>query len=622
MRTTIIIALLCFISSFTYSQKPPIKYGKISIEELEMTVYDKDTTAPAVVLCDYGTFDAEEFQFTRNIRIKILSKDGYRFANQFFQTWEKTNIKGATYNLVDNEIIKTKLENNAIYRERITESFIIMNVAMPNVSVGSIIELKFSFYGYPLEWYFQREIPVAWSELRLEPTEFVKFDKNFIGFEPLHINSEYRWVSKDMPAFKKESFMNSVENYITKFEFDIKSIGFPGIWFNEYCSSWEVASNYLLEHNNFGRIISNPINLNSIAKSIKNNCSTNIEMLKAAHDSVKNIRWNERERLYSSFANSKTAYKKQLGNSSDINLALLQLLLKLDFNAKPVVLSTRKNGILSYNNPSIRKLNYVIIQLVADEDTILLDATEQLLPYTLLPTRCLNWHGQTIDYNHSESVDLSTEQKEVKTVQYSLTLEKDMRFKGQANYLNNNYSAFNSRKNLMRFNSETEYLEDYLKDKEGVEIVNYSSTNRDSIYLPFKEKFEIEIKNNVEILDGEAYFYPLFFDALKENPFKLEERKYPVDFVMKKTKTVICTIQLPDNTEIASLPKNANYKLAGNGAQFIYSISQAGKSIQVMYKFKINKQVFTSEEYHDLKEFYNQIIIKHKEPVVLKIKNS
>ena len=69
-----------FISQ-VHAEKAPIKFGKVSMEEMELNTYLPDTTASAVVLCDYGVTDMpytekDGFQrtFERTIRIKFLKK--------------------------------------------------------------------------------------------------------------------------------------------------------------------------------------------------------------------------------------------------------------------------------------------------------------------------------------------------------------------------------------------------------------------------------------------------------------------------------------------------------------------------------------------------------------------
>ncbi|MFM8832839.1 MAG: hypothetical protein ACKOEV_04295, partial [Cytophagales bacterium] len=72
------------ISLSLYAQKPPLKFGDVTTDELKMTIYPKDSSAEAVVLGDYGESkleynkSQESFQivFERVRRVKILRKEG------------------------------------------------------------------------------------------------------------------------------------------------------------------------------------------------------------------------------------------------------------------------------------------------------------------------------------------------------------------------------------------------------------------------------------------------------------------------------------------------------------------------------------------------------------------
>jgi len=60
-----LILVLFFQFNVAMPQKPPIKFGEVDMADLEMTFYPKDTSAPAVILCDYG-YSAQIFcNFTR-----------------------------------------------------------------------------------------------------------------------------------------------------------------------------------------------------------------------------------------------------------------------------------------------------------------------------------------------------------------------------------------------------------------------------------------------------------------------------------------------------------------------------------------------------------------------------
>jgi hypothetical protein len=322
----ILIVALCSLNSSIFAEKAPMKFGKVDKADLEMKVYPSDTSAVAAILCDYGYFNSNKLEFERLLRIKILKKEGTSLGSQVFPFPTDAMIKGCTYNLENGEIVESKLKSESIFKENVTRNNYRKRVAMPNVKEGSIIDLQFVYRGLPDEWHFQAEIPVRWSELIIETSPYVTFRKNFFGFEPLAVNSDSRWVAKNMPAFKKEPYMNYWENYISKFEIEILSINIPG-HYQSFSSTWENVNHTLTESSYFGKAMYGCAFLNDLAKKIEKTHSTPMERLIAAHEEIKkSVKWNERESVGSSNENLSSAFNKKIGNSGDINLMLIQYL--------------------------------------------------------------------------------------------------------------------------------------------------------------------------------------------------------------------------------------------------------------------------------------------------------
>jgi hypothetical protein len=128
------LVALCVTFSFLESpaQKPPAKFGDVTLEELRMTKYEPDSAATAVILCDYGESDLKYDQnhgfflvFDRLTRVKILTRDGYDPANfqiplytgQSEYREKLSGLKVVTYNLVDGNIKETKASDDAIFQE-------------------------------------------------------------------------------------------------------------------------------------------------------------------------------------------------------------------------------------------------------------------------------------------------------------------------------------------------------------------------------------------------------------------------------------------------------------------------------------------------------------------------
>jgi hypothetical protein len=617
-RLTGIFSFFFMIVLGVYGQKQPIKFGQVSMEELQMTAYPGDTSASAVILCDYGHFRSTTFQFTRILRIKILNKDGYIWANNVFPTSEKAMIKGITFNIENGNIVQSKLKNESIFTERVTEQSYRTRVAMPDVREGSVIDIMFTFPGIPFIWKFQERIPEKYNELIIEPSPNIRFSKNFYGFVPLNISSETRWVAKEVPAFKNEPFLNSEENYITKLEFDILDVHFES--FNQsFTSSWEAISKSLMVYDYFGKAMYSAVYLNSLAKKIEESGKTRKEKMVMAYETIKNeVKWDEKISLSTSTPALSYVYKMKLGNSADINLMLIQLLRKLDIDVIPVVLSTRDNGIVSPVSPSLQKLNYVIARARIDGNTYLLDATEPFMPHDLLPLRSLNYMGHSVDEDKSEPVVIQTTKKDKKIVLYNLSLRENRTLAGKMTVVNSDYAAYDFRKKFSTFNGQDEFIEDYQKNRPGLSVIEASFNNRDSLTLPVTENYEIAIGSKLSGDVNEIYINPAFFDQMTENPFKTDERKYPIDFGYRIEKTVISTITIPNNFTVNTLPTPVNIKLQGNDASFQMEVVNDGSIVKVSSKFMINKALFLQEDCNTLKEFYNQIIKKQAEPVSFK----
>lgn len=611
------ILLLSVIQIPIFAQKAPIKFGKIDKADLEMKAYPADTSAAAAILCDYGYFKSTPFQFIRTLRIKIFKKEGTSWGNQVFPVSSNANIRGITYNLENGEIVESKLKSESIFKERVTEDYYRTRVAMPNVKEGSIIDMEFNYTGLPREWRFQEEIPVSWSELIIEPSTLATFRKNFFGFEHLSESTNTRWVAKDMPAFRKEPYMSSAKNYITKFEIELLRLSFGN--FQEFSTTWEAVNTLLRESKYFGKAMEGCTFLNSIAKDIEKNYTTPLERLKAAHEAVKKaVKWNEKESVISSSENLSYAFNKKIGNSADINLMLIQLLKKLDFEVYPVALSTRDNGFLSPISPSLSKLNYVVAYVLLDDKKYFLDATEEFLPVGMLPERCINLQGRIIDEKKSDWVTLIPDKKERKFIQFDMKLENGNVLAGKITTTNYDYAALNFRDKYEKFNSKEEYMKGFESTHKGLSIINCDITNLDSIYLPLKESYDVKIKNAVTTAGNMVYINPLLFEQMTSNPFKTEDRKYPVDFIYPSQLTYLFKLELPEGAQVAELPKPLSMVLADGSASVQYRIASSATFVQLTYKFMVDKAIYSEKEYADLRVLFSEMVKKHSEQIVIK----
>jgi transglutaminase-like putative cysteine protease len=668
MKYLLLISILCLLSLSTYSQSDT-KFGKISEEILTMTNYDKDSTASAVILYDAGrsyfTYsNTEGFQvnFERTCRIKIFNNNGFDYANIKIDLYksgtDKESIQGFkafTYNLEDGEIVKEKVGISDLFEEEVNSHWIEKKVAMPNIKSGSVIDVQYTIVSgflYNLQpWQFQYDIPVIYSEYVVTIPEFYNYKNLLRGYlsfsknstsdksekfpvsynttpqaggniETVSYNLEsdskiYEYVMENIPAFKTEPYITTSKNYISKLIFELKSIKYPNQSAEYITTSWSEVTKEMLESTYFGKQLEKTKFIEETTASIiKNIDSSELKMI-AIYDFVRNkMLWNE-ECSQFVFSTLEKAYEAQTGNSADINL-LLTLMLKIaGINAKPVVLSTRYNGLLYPDNPSITSFNYVICVGNINGTNYFLDATEKNCPAGLLPKRCLNGNGRYIDIDLINEIEINPEKTSIETIQIQLKLSVEGKMSGTITQKFENNIALEMRNKI-----NESLFEEYVKEIESkytdLKIDSFEITNLEDIYSNLLINYDVAINEAVTVGRNNIYLNPMLGFGLEENPFKLDTREYPVDFAYPFTDKYLFSITIPDGYEIDEIPENLILPLSENSGKFMYSVTQIGKTLQVVSLIQINNSIYNQTEYTNLKEFYSQIVAKHAELIVLK----
>jgi hypothetical protein len=611
-------ALLLISSLSVHGQKNPAVFGKIDIEDLKMTTYEPDSTAPALVLCDFGWFNSSKLQFTRLLRIKILKKEGYAYGNSKYLTRARPTLRAITYNLDGNEIIKDKLKGTEVYTKQISSNLYETSFAMPNVAEGSVLDIEFIYAGLPSEWDFQWLIPVRHSELIIQHSDFVEFTRNFFGYVPLKISEPTRWVAKDVPAYKPEPFIDSHENYITKFEIMLKRIYFPG-YNQEINTTWENINSLLLQESSFPSVSDISLCLSPLVTELKKSGKVGEELIRAAFEKAREVKYNEENSLFISEEGICARYKMRSGNSADINSILIQILNRLDIVSYPVVLSTRDNGIVSEFCPSVDKLNYLMAAIKTDNGYRFIDATEEYLPCTLLPERCINGNAMVVIQSNPVWLPIICNGKEKRSVTYNLSLDDDLSLKGEIIIDAYEYAAYDFRKKYAKFNDTEEYLRSLEKEHPGLTITEATINNVEDLYGSVNAIYSVKIDGAVTRIDDEVFINPMIFESLNENPFKDNQRVYPVSYSRKIDNQVVFNLALDERHILGIKPLAADGKTKNNSLSFKYETKDKGDHVQIVYNFNINDLTILQKQYPELREVYNQIVRKHQEPLIIKI---
>ena len=655
--------LLFFLTFQAFAQddfKP--KLGLIDRASLEMTAYPGDSTADAVYLYDYGkvTFSYDNLKgllMTTNIwvRIKILKESvlerasvaipHYMGSSYKEQEWID-DLKGYTYNLDNDQIVRTELEKKAIRREKTSDTRTTVKFNLPNAKKGSIIEYSYSLVSpmnvrhEPDMWAFQGSIPRKWSEYNITIPGFLDYKMTMGGYLTLDIHKQqpenvsvghstydgpgisYRFVIKDVPAFVNEPYITTTSDYISKINFELASITIPGEMKKNFSQTWDNVERTLDEAAWFGGELRKSSFLKEIRDEITVKTTDPTERMNLAYKHIQNhMKWDGYSGLFSD-TGIKKAYDNRKGNACDINLMLTVLLRELDLECNPFLLSTRSHGYLHQEIPMIESFNYVVAHVKIGEKTYFLDASESYTKAGMLPERALNGFGRLIPKKGAgKFLEIIPGDSQSKLEMITATVSpEDGTMKGTYSISYGGYEALDWRSEYAA--GADNAVHDALKKEvpewkiQNVSIKNKTEDLKGTVNVSCD--FEAEDEN---ASPGVLYFNPIMAGRWTKNPFKSKERIYPIDLGTGISASFIGNFTLPEGYALEEMPKAEIVVLPDKGGKFSYQVRQVGNVIQVNTMIQVSRTRFLPEEYPDLKEFFERVVQKHAQQLVIKKKN-
>jgi transglutaminase-like putative cysteine protease len=661
------IILLCALGGTLSAQEtsPYVKFGKITVAELKKKAYEIDSNANAIVLSDRGEAAIEgnskgwfSINFTHHRVVHILNKNGYSEADVEIPLYNDNdaeekldNVKAVTYNLEGDKIVETKLEKSSIFKEKRDKNWSVRKFTMPNVKEGCIIEFEYTVSSDFIDnldpWDFQGESPVLWSEYLLSVPQFFTYaflSHGYLSFDVADRKdrqnsfniaetrtagatervsftagvTDYRWVMKNVPELKEESYTSAVKNHIARMEFQLSSQNYP-LTAHDYRNTWGGLVNGLNQSEYFGGSLNNGNGwLSDDVKPLLAGASNEKEKARAIYTFVRdNFTCTDHNSKYLS-QSLKNVLKTRKGNVADINLLMVAMLRYAGLKANPVLVSTTRHGYALEMYPMITSFNYVVVEFNADGVQYYLDASYPRLGFAKLMPDCYNGHARVID-EFATPIQLSPDSlKERKVTALFITNDDKGNWTGSMNQTDGYYESYLAR-NKIKDKGQEDFFKEVEKDfGNDIHIKRSHVDSLSQFDMPISLHYDVELNNSKEDI---LYINPMFGEAYKKNPFKSAQRYYPVEMPYTVDDTYILTMEVPEGYVVDELPKQIVAKLDDKeSAQFEYRITQSGTTISMRVRLKISRTLFLPEEYDNLREFFNLVVNKENEQVVFKKK--
>jgi hypothetical protein len=195
-------------------------------------------------------------------------------------------------------------------------------------------------------------------------------------------------------------------------------------------------------------------------------------------------------------------------------------------------------------------------------------------------------------------------------------IDENGKVSGKLRRQRTDHNAMTFRKNIEDVKEET-YLEKLENENNKIEVIEYSRANEKDLKMPAVETFSYTGSDLCEIIGGKIYVNPLLFYTQETNPFKQENREYPVDYGFPFMDKYAINIQIPEGYKVETLPASSVVAMEDNLGNFKFMTSQNGNTIQLSAMVQMNSAIISSEYYPTLKEFYQKMIDKQNEKIIL-----
>lgn len=599
-------------------------------------------------------FDVSEISFSvvngdpeifikAHTRIKIYNQNGLDEANVSLSYIPRqgaeviSKLEAQTYNLdASGNLVVSKLDKKSIYDKRSDNMFSKLTFTMPEAKAGSVIEYRYTLRRkliYFDDWYFQRDIPVIYSQCQFEYPNAFTF--NMIPHNNLPIEStkketgytiKHNFVMRNLQSVRPEPFMTATSDYKQKLKFDVIGYNPPGGFARDLRSNWPGIVKALMEDEDFGKQLTKNIPRTTDLDMALQKTTQPYARMAIVHDYVrKNMAWDGTTSKWA-LDGVKKAWEKKRGNSGEINLILVNLLKDAGLKASPVLVSTKENGRVKPMDPGYSQFNTVMAYVVIDSSFYVLDATDKYTPANLIPPSVIYTEGLVISkLNLERSITdqdwgwrtlWNESQIFQKLVNVTAAFNGQGMIIGDAFLMHKDYAR---EKWMETVEPEAEKTTTYFtKANEKLKLKDLAIKNEKNDSLPLEHLFKFELP--VEENGGYSTVNINMFTGLESNPFLEEQRYSDVFFGYPQKFTMRGSLSIPEGFVFEEAPKNIKMVMPDNSIEMKRIFQVEGSMIKYVVEINIKKPFYAPDEYEELREFYKKMYSLLNEQVVIRKK--
>lgn len=640
------IGILWAVIGLGQSTYQPLEWGQVPTADLQMTIYEQDSTAQAIVLADEGRQTiwlnekgtAEAF-LRRHRRIKILQAGAiqkYGEIELFYYHGEgREQIINLRAQAISSDNRIELLETDEIYVTELDENWTKVTLSFPSLQIGTIIEYQFDQLSTsilaPDSWVFRDEIPVRSSYFRFLSTLPIYY--NFLVKGTDHLSREvlpdgrqryYKekmeffvdnttfWL-KNAPSLQLEPNMPPGEDFLLKVRFVARrGQSFSGAK-KQFFTSWNDATKALLRQSQLGGAYLKPAPSKRLVREFEDYVGQRTphsdELIQDVHKFLATqIEWDGSSQIYTKVSPDE-AFQRHSGGLAEIQYAALSILLHYNLEAEPILLRTRQSGAVVTRYPLVDQFNYVLLRAKVNGQWQLLDFVNPGTDVHWINKEVLQTDGLVLANQDPEWVTMKPPLSYT-TCSFVGKIDEEAQLSGVLADTLFGYHA-----QALRLETKEEELSNSYFEEITFEAEDFR--NRKILDKPLVIDKEIESVDIGFVQEEFLYFRPTLKQLGSNHLPTNRHRVHPFALSYPIEEHSNYRYDLPAGYELESMPEGC-LLTTENGLQFEYNIQQVNQQLWLRVSLSVSEVTYSVSEYHALVKVSEAINRKLEEQIVLR----
>ncbi|NQV41004.1 MAG: DUF3857 domain-containing protein [Candidatus Marinimicrobia bacterium] len=573
----------------------------------------------------------------RYVRIQIFSEAGKEHANIEIPYWYSDKIYDIRAQTILPDGRKIQLDPADIFDKGVETGWRYKTFALPGVAANCIIDYQYrvrdtnaNFIGPK---YFQSQLFTEYSKLVLSipdeytyniaalnaPADYIDPEGKLHALTHNEYEKIYTWEYNNLHPIKDVEHLYNLPDQLFSLHMQMAVSSHLPIE-KSFSEQWSKLIEILVDH--YDSYLDPGNRLNDLLAEVPISDSASGVSPK---DIYQFVRDNFDREHYSGIITEELSdvLKERAGTKVEKNFLTISLLRVAGFEADPVFISRRSNGILNVGSPTLEKIDHALVRVKENDQYTLIDAGNDYASFDYMPADNYSGIGLILSSNpdsifYQFPVRPKASREDILT---TATIDDDGNLIGSfavratgffAAEMREFYSltAEDSAKRSAHF---ARLMPEILVDSISH---NTSLTDHDKAMTT---TVHFQIPGFLDLSGDLCYVPTTYYGRFEANDLTAEKRELPVqfDFPFHVRETV--TINLPANWEIIELPKNVSLKGPGIGFQKLFMSQTNG--FQLLWSSQLVKLQHPNSNYPVLKNYFTEAVAIDQNKIVVRRKN-